>query len=256
MPSQYGSKLNTFYGFDLYNLVWPVLPPADLPLATTAFIPQWLYNRTGASTRVVGFNVKDKPLLRSLGMWSNFADGLVDNISNHDYANGLALRLQLERWTAVRTGTLTTASGSANVTGAGTLFTTEAIAGSTLGWIDDAGIMRTGVVNTPSSATALSLNSVALSNATAVSYYRKNGNAGSSLDIPFGQLNVNYDLTFFLGDVSTVDETVDGHLRIYVTVPHAWAFNTVSVNPSHATKRLQFYPVAVIEHNFDLSQAI
>lgn len=210
--NKYNSKLDTFNAMDLYNLVMPVVPPADMTLTPSLFTPRYLSNRgsgSGSLGQVFGFGVTDNPYLRGAGLFSNMADGLVDENTNHG-SNALALNLSVDRFAAALTGTLINTAGSATVTGAGTAFTTELVVGATIVWADDSGNVRVGVINTITNATTLTLTAVT-SNLAASMFSGVNTAAGvgyilvlpgPTLSLNFATLNTVYPMDFFLADTS------------------------------------------------------
>ncbi len=218
--NKYGSLRNTFVGPDLFNLPLPVLPPADLSLTAAQFAPVYMHFRSGgganAETEIVGFSPRDKPYIRGLAMMSNLADGLVDSCSSHvNTGNSWRLRFSLQRFAAKLTGTISNTAGSATVGGTSTLFSQELAVGLTLVWLDDNGVVRSGVISTIASDTSLAL--TALTTSTAGTMFTANttlkgayslagavGVAGSSIDVPFLALNNLEPFAFFLGSVAGV----------------------------------------------------
>ncbi len=211
--NKYGSLRNSFIGSDLYNLVIPVTPPADLSIASSLMAPSFLNFRLGATTKVVGFSPREKPYIRGMGLSSNLADGLVDASASH-YGGGSnwEIQLQLQRFGAALTGTIANTAGSANIVGTGTLFTRELAVGSIITWLDANQVVRSGTVATITTDTALVLTAVTKN--TALSMFLGNtvtgvaypmlGNAGASVIIPILMLNVTAPFDFFLGDVSLI----------------------------------------------------
>ncbi len=209
--NKYNSLSDTFIATDLYNLPLPVLPPADLSLANTQFAPSYMYFRMGGSTKVVGFNKKDKPYFTSVGMSSNLAAGLVDAASAHEGdSNSWRITYQLERFAAKLTGTVSNVAGNAALTGAGTSFTTQVAVGSVLVWMDTNRVIRSGTVLTVTDDTNIVLTAVSTNagmltaNTVNSAAYPLIGNAGVSVTIPFITMNTLYPVDFFLGDVSKV----------------------------------------------------
>jgi len=211
VSNAYNSLSDTFVATDLYNLPLPALPPADLSIAVDQFCPSYLYFRMGNATKVVGFNKRDKPFFRAVGMSANLADGLVDAASAHfGSSSSWRIRYQLERIAAALTGTVSVTAGSNAMGGTLTLFTQECCVGQTLIWTDQNGCVRSGQVLTITSDTAIVLSDVTINtgmltaNTVLATAYPLIANAGVSVDIPFLILNTLYPVDFFLGDVSKV----------------------------------------------------
>ncbi len=219
--NKYGSLRNTFVGVDLFNLPLPVLPPADLSLTAAQFAPVYMHFRSGgaanAETEIVGFSPRDKPYIRGLAMMSNLADGLVDSCSSHvGTGNSWRLRFSLQRFAAKLTGTITTNSGTPTLVGGTlTLFSQELAVGLTLVWLDDNGVVRSGIISAITSDLALVLGSaqsytagtMLTANTTLKGAYSLAGAvgvAGSTIDIPFIALNNLEPFAFFLGSVTGV----------------------------------------------------
>lgn len=211
MSNAYNSLSDTFVATDLYNLPLPVLPPADLSITEDQFCPSYLYFRMGAQTKVVGFNKRDKPFFRAVGMSSNLADGLVDAASAH-FGNSSSWRIQyqLKRYSAALTGNIANAAGSAAVVGTGTKFTLECSVAQIIEWLDNNGCVRTGQILSITNDLAMTLTGATpntgmfTANTSTGTAYTRIANAGSSIDIPFLTLNTLYPVDFFLGDVSKV----------------------------------------------------
>jgi hypothetical protein len=163
----YDSLVGTFYGMDVYNLPLPVLPPADLSIAAASFAQRYLADRESQAnnTSVFGFDRTDNPYLRSIGLFSNLADGLVDGFTRHGgTGGGFSIVFGLDRLGPTLTGTISNAAGSATVSGVGTLFTRELFPagvvfpqGITIAWLDDNKVMRVGIVVAIASDTSLTL---------------------------------------------------------------------------------------------------
>lgn len=208
--NKYNSLSDVFIGADLYNLTFPVLPPANLSIGPTEFAPTYMFNRMGATSQVVGFNKRDKPYIRGLGFFSNVADGLVDASPAHFGATSWRMTYQLERFAAALTGSISNTAGSATVSGVATLFTTELSVGSIIVWLDGNSCVRSGTVDAIASdisltLTATSENSGMLTANTAAKFaYPRIGNAGGSVTVPFLTLNTLYPQSFYLGDVSGI----------------------------------------------------
>lgn len=215
--NKYGSKVDSFAAYDMYNLPLPVLPPADLTLAAGAVASTYLSFRNSSQSRVVDFLPTDNPYIRSLGLTSNLADGLVDASSSHrGGVTSWQATLSARRVGAALTGSITNAAGSASVTGVGTVFTQELAVGSVIAWVDNNGVQRHGTVltvNADSGAAALTLTAVtdstgmftgATTTKTAYPLVGKAGYAGGSITIPFLQMNNPLPFAFFLADASVI----------------------------------------------------
>lgn len=203
--NKYGSLLNTFT-CDILSIAFPVTPPANLTQAQITFAKSYLSFRSGIN-RVVAFNKLDMPYIRGIGIFSNLADGLVNAStynSNFNVANW-TIQFVPYRFGAKLTGTITIASASATVTGTGTMFTRELIGGGvqTISFQDANGVFRTGIVQTITNDTSLTL-SVGIASGgmfagavTGVAAYPYVGGgvggsigyAGGSISYPFVALN-------------------------------------------------------------------
>jgi hypothetical protein len=214
----YNSLVNTYYGPDLYNLPLGTggagnTPPADLSLAASVFAPSYFYYRFGTSTVTTGFQANgarktDNPFLRSLGIFCNMGECLVDISPSHGSAKGLGIRLQLERFAPSLTGVIANTAGSAAVTGTGTLFLSELAVGMTIMWVDGNFVARSGVILSITDDLNLTLTAVSKStgmftgNSAATPAYPLVALAGTSVDIPIPTLNALYPFGIFVGDVS------------------------------------------------------
>jgi hypothetical protein len=163
--NKYNSQTATFMGMDVYNLPLPVLPPADLSIVSGAFGQRYLADRESlVNGPVFGFDRTDNPYLRSLGIYSNLADGLVDGFSQHNDTNGgFTLQFYLDRFGPRLTGTISNTAGSATVTGAGTFFTRELAPGMTIVWRDEGNVMRVGIIDAIASDISLTLTAITAS---------------------------------------------------------------------------------------------
>jgi hypothetical protein len=160
--NQYDSISAAFDGMDMYNLPMPVVPPLDLNLAKAAFCQRYVADRQSPSAgAVVGFNRLDKPFIRSMGFFSNLADGLVDAESQHvDGNGGFTFRISLDRFFVSR-GVISNTAGSDIVTGNATADFLNTIAvGQFIVWNDDAFVTRFGQVASIQSDTALTLTAI------------------------------------------------------------------------------------------------
>lgn len=163
MNNQYNSLVSTFVAEDIYNLPLPVLPPADLGLASTLFSPRFFGNRDGTLNEpIVKFRINENPYIRTMGLFANLADGLVNKASRQ----GWVIKTELRRYaTIIQPGTLTIAKGSAIVTGSGTAFASTWV-GKPIAFYDDMGVFQTYDVYSVASATSMVLTKVAASAAT------------------------------------------------------------------------------------------
>lgn len=126
MSNRYGSKERRVWAkkAEISNLVLPAIPADMVIVNGNGFIndvncEQLVDGETGVNEIPVNNNL----IIRNVGIYSNFADGLVPKDRNGELsvtvtAFGFQKSTQL-------TGTLTFVRGSVNVLGIGTLFTTE-----------------------------------------------------------------------------------------------------------------------------------
>lgn len=119
------------------------------------------------------------------------------------------------------TGKITVTAGSTAMVGVGTTFVTDYTVGSVIGWLDDAGVTRRGVVSAIADQTHLTLTANAYANATQ-------------------QTILN----------------LDHHLRIMVDMTGTFQAYTISLDPAYAGKRFALSTQVLIEHTFGLSEAI
>lgn len=216
LSNKYGSKVDSFAAYDMYNLPMPALPPADLTIAAGGIVSTYMSFRNGAQSRVVDFDPDDNPYIRGLGLSSNLADGLVDAASSHRGGQtSWQIVLRPIRVSADLTGGIANTAGNANVTGVGTLFTRELAVGSIIAWVDDNYVQRQGQVLTITNDTALVLTAVTAStgmftaNTTvatgnACQLVGQAGYAGSSITIPILQMNTMYPFAFFAADATLI----------------------------------------------------
>lgn len=231
--NKYGSFINTFFAADMFNDVLPVTPPADLSLSAGSDMCESYFSfRNSAGGIVPDFNINDNPYFRGIGLTSNMADGLVDASSAH-YGSSSSWQLVItpQQVSADLTGTISNSPGSAAIAGAGTLFTQEVCVGATLVWRDGGGVLRSGVVLSIGSDTALVLTSVTASTGMYQNFTVGEsaniltgiaGGLGNSITIPILMLNTLQPysfpaanvslLTSLTGKISTVagDATVTG----------------------------------------------
>lgn len=114
MANKYSSILRTVRARNVYEGV--IAPPADLTIVSGDWVQQVLQDRANIQS------VQSNFILRRLGIFSNFADGLVFKNANER----INVRIFAQAYTrTLLTGTLQTTVGSKAVTGVGTSFTTE-----------------------------------------------------------------------------------------------------------------------------------
>jgi hypothetical protein len=208
--NKYGSKLDSFIASDLYNLPMPVLPPANLSLASTAFAPSFLFFRTNTGRKVAGFLPTDNAYIRGLGINSNLADGLVPFAAVNDAVSGWNVRFTPQLFAAEIAGISNTV-GTDQLTGAGTQFAEFLNIGSVVMWLDDNKCVRTGTVLLIAAGGASLTLAANTTNAgmltastTGKSIYVLIKNAGTTLDIPFLMMNTMSSFSFFAWQASTV----------------------------------------------------
>ncbi len=214
LSNKYGSKVDSFAAYDMYNLPMPALPPADLTIAAGVIVSTYLSFRNSASSRVVDFNPDDNPYFRGLGLTSNLADGLVDAATSHQGgATSWQIVIRPLRVSADLTGTIANTAGNANVTGTGTLFTRELAVGSTIIWLDANNVQRQGIVSTITNDLALVLTAVTASTGmftantalgTANQLVGQAGYAGGSITLAMLQMNTLYPFAFFAAEASLI----------------------------------------------------
>jgi hypothetical protein len=210
--NQHGSLVNTFMGPDIYNNTGVMLAPADLVVFAAQGQPVFLGYTDPTPAIFPGFEINDKPYLKKLGLFSNLADGLVSTPLFNQYGQqgGLFLRLQLIRFAADLTGTISNTAGLSPVVGVGTLFTQELCVGQSIWWYDDNGRLQTGVVATITDDLNLIL--AAGTENTGMFTVNTSGKVASpqialagnykTLNLP--ALNLLTDFNFFIGDVTKV----------------------------------------------------
>jgi len=146
--NEYGSLLDTFMALDCYNLPMPVVPPADLTIAAGGIASAFLSVRNSGTSKVVGFDPNDNPYLRSVGISSNYADGLVDASTLHQGNSTPSWQLGVRpvRMAAPLTGTSSIALNA--VVGVGTVFLQEVAVGMQISWQDANSVLRTATILT------------------------------------------------------------------------------------------------------------
>jgi len=212
--NKYGSRTNTFMGPDLYNLASVMAAPADMTLAASVFAQAFLqYQNTFIDVSAFpGFEINDRPYIHGLGMFSNFADGLVPipASSKSGVTGSVQLTVQLIRFGAVLGGLITNVAGNANISGVGTSFTQQLSVGQQLFWYDDNRALRSGTVLTVTDDTNIVLTAVTASTGmyqgatTGVAAMPRIFTAGSAIIVAMPVLNVMNQYGIFLGDVTNV----------------------------------------------------
>jgi hypothetical protein len=206
MSNQYGSLLDTFTALDVYNLPMPVVPPADLVLNQGAIANSYLSLRNSASSKVVGFSPDDNPYIRSIGIGSNLADGLVDGSASHigGASPSWIIALNPIRMGSPIPGSILSVIGTALV-GNGTLFTNYCSVGMFLSWHDTNSILRIGFISsiiddtniilaTPVATTGMYTGS----SVGAALIPHKIGFAGAGITIPVPIMNTPFSFNDFL----------------------------------------------------------
>lgn len=240
MTTQYGSRLDTFIAPDAYNAVWPVTPPADLSLLGSDFRPSFFYNRygfIGPGSKAAGFDKRDRPILRRLGIFSNFADGLVFNNTQWNSAGGSIIRFDFSTWGAQLTGTITV-TGTA-IAGAGTLFTRELAPGMRVSYTDSAGLIRLGLINTITSDTVAAF-TTSPGNSGATLGWPELIPAVNQIEIPVPALNEMFTQSYFLGDVSKILTAYSGTITATSGSPTITGVNTRFLTEFYNVTAFQF----------------
>lgn len=157
--NKYGSFVDTFLGIDHYNLVLAAgVPPADFSLNPSNFASSFLVGRSD-DYRI--FNLQDIFWLREAAIFSNLADGLIQNRALGSLPMSVAVNAN--RLGARLTGTISNTAGNAAVTGTATAFLTELSPGMSIFWIDNNNVLRVGSILSITSNTALTLTGVTAS---------------------------------------------------------------------------------------------
>lgn len=212
--NKYNSRLDSFAAPDMYNMIMPALPPADLAIAAGTLVETFLSFRNSATSRVVDFSPFDNPYIRAFGLTSNLADGLVDAAASHvGQQPSWQVTFSALRMSADLTGTIANTAGSAAIVGTGTLFTQELAVGSLITWVDNNKAARQGTVLSITDDTHLTLTAVTASTgmlttntiaSAANQLVGQAGYAGSTVTIPFLKMNVMYPFAFFIADATLV----------------------------------------------------
>jgi len=198
-----------------------ISPPNDLQIAQADPVEQAFDLGTGPE-----LNLDTNLIIHSIGLFSNFADGLV-------FANPeerIRTRLTINACEFVNlTGTLTTTAGSKTLSGAGTAFTTE---------LSDGDIILFGgayhiIDGAPANDTTATLRNYAYIGVSESGQRCDiiNGQ-GANKDIDIRQLNYMYDLSDFVLPISLTDTTPDAIVLIgtITTDNDNFTFLTKSVN--------------------------
>lgn len=210
IANKYGSKMESFVAADLYNLPMPVLPPADLTILTSAFVPSFLFFKTRTGLKVSGFSPTDNAYVRGIALTANLADGLVPFAVATDATTGWNILLSPQLF-AAPISNVTNAAGTPTMTTGGGQFETYLSAGARIMWLDDNQRVRTALV----SSVAAGGNTLTLSGNTVNAGMltgSTNGKAiyvlikaaGSTTNIPFLQMNVMNQYSFFAWQAATV----------------------------------------------------
>lgn len=210
--NRYGSIKDFFIASDMYNLPLPVLPPADLSIAYTAFAPSFLFYRTGALTKVAGFDYRDNPYIRGLGLQSNLADGLVAAASAQGATSGWQVILSSYVYSLVAS-TVNNTAGTNQITDGFGNFEKKLGVGAIVMWLDDNKTVRTGqVLSVAAGGDTLTLSSVTNSgagtmyaaNTTNAKLYVQVKQCGGTIDFPFLTMNSLNPYSFFAWNASSV----------------------------------------------------
>lgn len=214
--NKYNSQIQTFYATDLFNLPMPALPPADLTILTSSFVPSYFFFRNAGAGKVGGFNPRDNAFVRGLGLQSNLADGLV----SADTGSG-GPTTTLKGWNLTLTpqafdmpvSACTQVAGTNQITGAG--FNSFYSVSQTVMWVDDNGVARTGVIQsinaggTAITLTAISTNTLGTmytaSMASGRLYLLQKQIAGD-LSVPVPIMNTMDQYSFFAWTASQLTE--------------------------------------------------
>jgi len=220
--NEYGSLLDTFTALDCYNLPMPVVPPADLTIAAGDIASAFLSVRNSAASRVVGFDPNDNPYLRSVGLSSNYADGLVDASTLHQGGSTPSWRLQVipvRMGTPIGMNSLGVQVGLCNIAlnavtsvVPGTNFFTQfAAKGMKISWHDANSVLRTATILTVTDDDNLVLTANiattvmftgASNNVVLVPFDILGASAGLSLPVPI--MNTQFSFNSFLLAPGTV----------------------------------------------------
>lgn len=216
MPSnRYGSLYETFVVPDLYNKVWPVVPPAPLNLPSADFLPGFLQNRYNLGvpgTRSIGFSPRDIPTLRKLGVFCNFADGLIFNNTIWNVSNGLNVRIDLSTWGPKLSGTVSVAGNA--LTGVGTLFTRELALNMVISYESATGLIQTATVLAIASDVAATITPNPSPAAAGSSAWPELLTSFSNIQFPVYALNELFEQSYRIGDVSKIMEIYSGDITV------------------------------------------
>jgi hypothetical protein len=144
MPTQYGSRLDTFLAPDIFAAILntKAIPPVDLALAVADCRESFFFNRMG-QFKLYGFATNERLILRRSGLWSNLGDGLVLNNANFE-GGGPSLELNLTGWGA-RHGLLGII-GTA-VVGVGTAFLQDFAVGMRIAYRANTTLLTIGTIS-------------------------------------------------------------------------------------------------------------
>lgn len=155
MPTQYGSRLDTFLAPDIFSalLSTKATPPADIAIAVADCRESFFFNRQGLY-KYYGISPRERMILRRAGLWSNLGDGLV--LNNADWeGEGPLLEINLTGWAVQLTGT-TTVTGT-GLAGTGTQYVRELQPQMRIAYRNSAGLLCIGTISTITNATTATL---------------------------------------------------------------------------------------------------
>lgn len=155
MPTQYGSRLDTFLAPDIFSalLSTKATPPADVAIAVADTRESFFFNRMGLF-KLYAFSPRERLIMRRAGLWSNLGDGLVLNNANWE-GGGPSLEVNLTGWAAQLTGTIQVV-GTA-LTGNTTQFTRELANNIRIAYRGSDGLLKIGQVASITNATTATL---------------------------------------------------------------------------------------------------
>lgn len=128
--NQYGSVVRRLVARNLAELTMPAIP-VDLQIANASWKSQLVrYKRPTVATDYLRMNVNSNVVVRELGIFCNFADGLVF----HSPANRLTAFVTVGGYSqgSALTGAITSTIGSKALSAVGGSFTTELSVGGTI----------------------------------------------------------------------------------------------------------------------------
>lgn len=266
MPmNKYTSINRTLRARNIYNTT--INPPNDLSLASANFDLQLLtkYKDSRSTVSIVEsyFNENANIIIHSIGVFSNFADGLV--FKERDERLDIKLNVVAATRTAL-TGTVTTAAGSTVLTGvAGTTFDTELVAEDII--MADPAVSPGEyhiIDTTPVAANVGALRDEAKDSEAAITFYRLDPVGSFQYAITnISELNKMQDISLLiqprLFSTSAATELViqatcnrAGLLAPFILLAepdgHNCDFLTKSINATYATDAIHFDIVADVEY--------